>query len=195
MSPFSTPEGTVAHYQLGDLGLVPKPREAMMASMARSVGGLSHTTARLGAVRNPRRVRSVGVQTASAQRAMFFADQLLRSPVKGLDFPEKIAETSLTQQRKKSCPGDRGDCKPERTGKFDFFQPWSQVQSVSLAVSFGGAHHLHRFLVSWRTDLRGTKQEREHHGTCGYDFTLIGSLSQVEGSVRRCNLIKRGGNE
>ncbi|XP_035682589.1 cilia- and flagella-associated protein 157-like [Branchiostoma floridae] len=101
MSPFSTPEGTVAHYQLGDLGLVPKPREAMMASMARSVGGLSHTTARLGAVRNPRRVRSVGVQTASAQRAMFFADQLLRSPVKGLDFPEKITETSLTQQRKK----------------------------------------------------------------------------------------------
>ncbi|XP_066287380.1 cilia- and flagella-associated protein 157-like [Branchiostoma lanceolatum] len=101
MSPFSTPEGTVAHYQLGDLGLVPKPREAMMASMAQSVGGLSHTTSRLGAVRNPRRVRSVGVQTASAQRAMFFADQLLKSPVKGLDFPQKITETSFTQQRKK----------------------------------------------------------------------------------------------
>ncbi|KAI8495376.1 hypothetical protein Bbelb_268310 [Branchiostoma belcheri] len=119
MSPFATPEGTVAHYQLGDLGLVPKPREAMMASMAQSVGGLSHTTSRLGAVRDPRRVRSVGVQTASAQRAMFFADQLLRSPVKGLDYPEKIAETSFTQQERN----------PE----------WSQAQSVSLAVSFAAS--------------------------------------------------------
>lgn len=70
--------GTLPHYQLGDLGLIPRPKQPIPTSMDK-MRVLSATT-RLGGLRKVL-CRSVGVQTVSAPKAMFYADQLLsRAP-------------------------------------------------------------------------------------------------------------------
>jgi len=66
--------GTLNHYQLGDLGLIPRPAH-LIPTHLQQMKELS-TTTRLG---NLKKVltKSVAVQTVSAPKAMFFADQLL----------------------------------------------------------------------------------------------------------------------
>lgn len=55
------------HYKLGDLGIVPRSHPKL--------GERTRTSSPLAPISKP--TRSVGVQTTSAQKAMFFADQLL----------------------------------------------------------------------------------------------------------------------
>lgn len=55
------------HYKLGDLGIVPRSHPKL--------GERTRTSSPLAPIGKP--TRSVGVQTTSAQKAMFFADQLL----------------------------------------------------------------------------------------------------------------------
>ncbi|KAI8514481.1 hypothetical protein Bbelb_070720 [Branchiostoma belcheri] len=76
LGPVSGAVDTVAHYRLGDLGLVPRQKDTI-SSVGQKVGGLSKTT-RLAPIRASR-PKSVGVQTFSTPKAMFFADQLLKS--------------------------------------------------------------------------------------------------------------------
>jgi hypothetical protein len=57
--------GTLAHYQLGDLGLIPRPKQPIPTSMDK-MRVLSATT-RLGGLRKVL-CRSVGVQTVSAPK-------------------------------------------------------------------------------------------------------------------------------
>ncbi|XP_063424470.1 cilia- and flagella-associated protein 157-like isoform X1 [Mytilus trossulus] len=80
MSPVALhPGGTLPHYQLGDLGLIPRPKQHIPTSFEQ-MRVLSATT-RLG---NLKKVltRSVAIQTVSAPKALFYADQLLaRVPV------------------------------------------------------------------------------------------------------------------
>jgi len=71
------------HYQLGDLGLVPRPSHAIPTSMDKTKA-LSETT-RLGSLRRVL-TKSIGIQTVSAPKALFFADQLL-------------SQASMTQQQ------------------------------------------------------------------------------------------------
>ncbi|VDI83783.1 cilia- and flagella-associated protein 157-like isoform X1 [Mytilus edulis] len=75
MSPVALhPGGTLPHYQLGDLGLIPRPKQHIPTSFEQ-MRVLSATT-RLG---NLKKVltRSVAIQTVSAPKALFYADQLL----------------------------------------------------------------------------------------------------------------------
>ncbi|KAF6038407.1 C9orf117 [Bugula neritina] len=74
---------TTPHYKLGDLGLVPRPTQNIPTSIDRTKG-LSETT-RLGSLKRVL-TKSVGIQTVSAPKALFFADQLL-------------SQASLTQQQ------------------------------------------------------------------------------------------------
>ena len=74
ISPIGPPGGTLPHYQMGDLGLIPRPRVQIPTSFDR-MRVLSATT-RLGGLRKVL-TRSVGVQTVSVTKAMFYADQLL----------------------------------------------------------------------------------------------------------------------
>ncbi|XP_013382164.1 cilia- and flagella-associated protein 157 isoform X1 [Lingula anatina] len=67
-------KGTLPHYQLGDLGLVPRPKQPIPTHVEK-MKDLSETT-RLGGLKKVL-TKSVGVQTVSAPKAMFFADQLL----------------------------------------------------------------------------------------------------------------------
>ncbi|XP_035683625.1 cilia- and flagella-associated protein 157-like [Branchiostoma floridae] len=76
LGPVSGVADSVAHYRLGDLGLVPRQKDTI-SSVGQKVGGLSKTT-RLAPIRSSR-PKSVGVQTFSSPKAMFFADQLLKS--------------------------------------------------------------------------------------------------------------------
>ncbi|KAL5021759.1 hypothetical protein ScPMuIL_000914 [Solemya velum] len=80
MSPMAADEsGTLPHYQLGDLGLIPRPKHQIPTNMDK-MRVLSATT-RLGGLRRVL-TRSVGIQTVSAPKAMFYADQLLsRAPL------------------------------------------------------------------------------------------------------------------
>ena len=68
------PGGTLPHYQLGDLGLIPRPKQHIPTSFEQ-MRVLSATT-RLG---NLKKVltRSVSTQTVSAPKALFYADQLM----------------------------------------------------------------------------------------------------------------------
>lgn len=75
MSPVALhPGGTLPHYQLGDLGLIPRPKQHIPTSFEQ-MRVLSATT-RLG---NLKKVltRSVSTQTVSAPKALFYADQLM----------------------------------------------------------------------------------------------------------------------
>ncbi|XP_064648997.1 cilia- and flagella-associated protein 157-like [Lineus longissimus] len=68
--------GTLPHYQLGDLGLIPRPEQHIPTSYDK-MRELSATT-RIGAgglKRVP--MKSVAIQTVSAPKALFYADQLL----------------------------------------------------------------------------------------------------------------------
>lgn len=72
----SLPGSTTApHYQLGDLGLIPRPAQQIPTSLDK-MKELSVTT-RLGTLKKVL-TRSVAVQTVSAPKAMFFADQLIQ---------------------------------------------------------------------------------------------------------------------
>lgn len=76
--PGASGAGTLPHYQLGDLGLIPRPKQAIPTSLDK-MRVLSATT-RLGGLRKVL-CRSVAIQTVSAPKAMFYADQLLsRAP-------------------------------------------------------------------------------------------------------------------
>lgn len=69
---------TLPHYSLGDLGLIPRPKQNI-PTFLETTQNLSATT-RLGGLRKVL-TRSVGVQTVSAPKALFYADQLLsRAP-------------------------------------------------------------------------------------------------------------------
>merc|ERR1719494_701393 len=61
----------IPHYKLGDLGIVPRPKPKLDT--------LHHSLSptRTGEAYKKPPTRSIGVQTISAQKAMFFADQLL----------------------------------------------------------------------------------------------------------------------
>jgi len=72
--PIVSGPGTLPHYQLGDLGLIPRPKQPIPTSMDK-MRVLSATT-RLGGLRKVL-CRSVAIQTVSAPKAMFYADQLL----------------------------------------------------------------------------------------------------------------------
>lgn len=75
MSPIARgPAGTEPHYQLGDLGLIPRPKDNIPTNFEK-MKELSATT-RLGSLKKVL-TRSVAVQTVSSAKAMFFADQLL----------------------------------------------------------------------------------------------------------------------
>ncbi|OWF54650.1 cilia- and flagella-associated protein 157-like [Mizuhopecten yessoensis] len=75
MSPIAkSSQGTLPHYQLGDLGLIPRPKNTIPSSLDK-MRVLSATT-RLGGLRKVL-TRSVGIQTVSAPKALFYADQLL----------------------------------------------------------------------------------------------------------------------
>ncbi|XP_025112375.1 cilia- and flagella-associated protein 157-like [Pomacea canaliculata] len=78
--------GAIPHYNLGDLGLVPRPSQAVPTFTER-VHGLSATTH----LRSLRKVltRSVGVQTVSTPKALFYADQLLSQAPKDPTNKEK----------------------------------------------------------------------------------------------------------
>ncbi|KAK3087928.1 hypothetical protein FSP39_012548 [Pinctada imbricata] len=91
MSPIATPQsgGPLPHYQLGDLGLIPRPKHHIPTSFDK-MRVLSATT-RLGGLRKVL-TRSVGVQTVSAPKALFYADQLLSKA------PQKTQEAVLTLQ-------------------------------------------------------------------------------------------------
>lgn len=66
MSPIAkAPYGTLPHYQLGDLGLIPRPQNAI-PSHTDKMRVLSDTT-RLGGLRKVL-TRSVGIQTVSAPK-------------------------------------------------------------------------------------------------------------------------------
>ncbi|XP_067662711.1 cilia- and flagella-associated protein 157-like [Haliotis asinina] len=79
LSPISNSGGTLPHYNLGDLGLIPRPKQLIPTNLDK-MRVLSATT-RLGTLRKVL-TRSVGIQTVSAPKAMFYADQLLtRVPV------------------------------------------------------------------------------------------------------------------
>lgn len=73
MSPMNK-GGTLPHYSLGDLGLIPRPKQNIPKFLERTQT-LSATT-RLGGLRKVL-TRSVAVQTVSAPKALFYADQLL----------------------------------------------------------------------------------------------------------------------
>jgi len=64
----------VSHYQLGDLGLIPRPKQTIPTNFEK-MKELSATT-RLGGLKKVL-TKSVQTQTISAPKAMFFADQLL----------------------------------------------------------------------------------------------------------------------
>ncbi|XP_063433263.1 cilia- and flagella-associated protein 157-like [Mytilus trossulus] len=74
LSPVGPLGGTLPHYQMGDLGLIPRPKVNIPTSFDR-MRVLSATT-RLGGLRKVL-TRSVSVQTVSATKALFYADQLL----------------------------------------------------------------------------------------------------------------------
>ncbi|XP_048774461.2 cilia- and flagella-associated protein 157-like [Ostrea edulis] len=79
MSPVAKSGGTHPHYQLGDLGLIPRPKNHIPTSVDK-MRVLSATT-RLGGLRKVL-TKSVAVQTVSAPKALFYADQLLnKAPV------------------------------------------------------------------------------------------------------------------
>jgi len=87
--------GTLPHYQLGDLGLIPRPAHHIPTHLEQ-MKELSATT-RLG---NLKKVltKSVAVQTVSAPKAMFFADQLLsRMPNTGLIHELSPQEKEMTR--------------------------------------------------------------------------------------------------
>jgi len=66
--------GVLPHYQLGDLGLIPRPAQHIPTNLEQ-MQELSATT-RLGSLKKVL-TKSVAIQTVSAPKAMFFADQLL----------------------------------------------------------------------------------------------------------------------
>lgn len=72
LSPIGKPSGTLPHYRLGDLGLVPRPKQ--MQHSFEKIRQLS-ATSRLNRLQGVKS-RSVGIQTTSIPQAMFFADQL-----------------------------------------------------------------------------------------------------------------------
>ncbi|KAL8596770.1 hypothetical protein ACOMHN_053866 [Nucella lapillus] len=73
-----TKGGTLPHYSLGDLGLIPRPKQNIPTFLERTQT-LSATT-RLGGLRKVL-TRSCATQTVSAPKALFYADQLLsRAP-------------------------------------------------------------------------------------------------------------------
>ncbi|KAK7504495.1 hypothetical protein BaRGS_00004361 [Batillaria attramentaria] len=77
MSPLAK-GSTLPHYSLGDLGLIPRPKHNI-PTFLEATQNLSATT-RLGGLRKVL-TRSVAVQTVSAPKALFYADQLLsRAP-------------------------------------------------------------------------------------------------------------------
>ncbi|CAH1270947.1 CFAP157 [Branchiostoma lanceolatum] len=78
LGPVSGATDSVAHYRLGDLGLVPRQKDTI-SLVGQKVGGLSRTTRLAPISRSSMRPKSVGVQTVSSPKAMFFADQLLKS--------------------------------------------------------------------------------------------------------------------
>ncbi|XP_041368419.1 cilia- and flagella-associated protein 157-like [Gigantopelta aegis] len=75
LSPISRSGGTLPHYNLGDLGLIPRPKR-FPPTNTEKMNALSVTT-RLGALRKVL-TRSIGIQTVSVPKAMFYSDQLLR---------------------------------------------------------------------------------------------------------------------
>lgn len=77
MSPLAQ-GNTLPHYSLGDLGLIPRPKQNI-PTFLETTQALSSTT-RLGGLRKVL-TRSVASQTVSAPKALFYADQLLsRAP-------------------------------------------------------------------------------------------------------------------
>ncbi|KAJ8300128.1 hypothetical protein KUTeg_021647 [Tegillarca granosa] len=81
MSPIArSKDGTLPHYQLGDLGLIPRPKQQIPTSLDK-MRALSATT-RLGGLRKVL-TRSIGIQTVSAPKALFYADQLLNKAPSG----------------------------------------------------------------------------------------------------------------
>ena len=64
-----TGPGTLPHYQLGDLGLIPRPKQPIPTSLDK-MRVLSATT-RLGGLRKVL-CRSVGIQTVSAPKVSIF---------------------------------------------------------------------------------------------------------------------------
>lgn len=109
MSPVArNPLGTAAHYQLGDLGLIPRPKQHIPSNIEK-MKELSATT-RLGGLKKVL-TKTVSTQTISSPKAMFFADQLLsRMPaeanvhlVQGLQSNEKTPLPKLHTQGKVSA--------------------------------------------------------------------------------------------
>lgn len=97
MSPVARSGGTLPHYQLGDLGLIPRPKNHIPTSVDK-MRVLSATT-RLGGLRKVL-TKSVAVQTVSAPKALFYADQLLSKAPTGT----QEAVISMTTERIRS-PG------------------------------------------------------------------------------------------
>ena len=81
--------GTLAHYQLGDLGLIPRPKQPIPTSMDK-MRVLSATT-RLGGLRKVL-CRSVGVQTVSAPKVRTYIEG---ESEKGLEHIEGESEKGL----------------------------------------------------------------------------------------------------
>ncbi|XP_061169615.1 cilia- and flagella-associated protein 157-like [Saccostrea echinata] len=97
MSPVARSGGTLPHYQLGDLGLIPRPKNHIPTSVDK-MRVLSATT-RLGGLRKVL-TKSVAVQTVSAPKALFYADQLLSKAPAGT----QDAVIAMTTERIRS-PG------------------------------------------------------------------------------------------
>ncbi|XP_076436256.1 cilia- and flagella-associated protein 157-like [Babylonia areolata] len=94
MSPMAK-GGTLPHYSLGDLGLIPRPKQNIPTFLERTQT-LSATT-RLGGLRKVL-TRSVASQTVSAPKALFYADQLLSRA------PQSTQETVMRDMHQSQAP-------------------------------------------------------------------------------------------
>ncbi|XP_074654771.1 cilia- and flagella-associated protein 157-like [Tubulanus polymorphus] len=98
-----TPRGTEPHYQLGDLGLIPRPNDRIPTSIdkvQKSVAG-QH----LGSLKRVL-TKSVAIQTVSSPKALFYADMLLsKAPLKTQT--AIIHELHQTQPRSSKMAGKK----------------------------------------------------------------------------------------
>ncbi|XP_072176647.1 cilia- and flagella-associated protein 157-like [Diadema setosum] len=99
LSPIAKGAGTLPHYRMGDLGLVPRPKPSTFPSdTTRQLSATSRLN-RLQGVKS----RSVGIQTTSSAKAVFRADQLLGSDTTAAK-SALIQELALTHKQRPLAP-------------------------------------------------------------------------------------------